>query len=596
MPNDWDGNNFATYFLLKENADPAALEDGITEEVKKHTDAASTTESITLQPLNQVHFYSADIRGGFASNPGVVYYLYIFAAVGLFILLIACINYINLSTSLSLTRGKEVGVKKVAGASRLNLVVQFIAESNMICFLALIFALVLVNVLLPFFNDFAGKDLSMSTLWSFKVLGAVIGFTLITGTLSGSYPAFFLSSLRPSAAIKGARVGNGSFLRHGLVIFQFALAVMLILATFVAWQQLSFVREKNLGFDADQLVVMDINSSDVRRGAAVIKSEIQKLPGVSHVAVSSRVPGEWKGILQVSARTMEGSLADKLYFIGIDEAFLGTFQIDLVQGRNFQEENTSDTSAYIINETAAKMLGIEAPVGTDLTLESINYTATVSPLEQPLKGKIIGVVKDFHFQSLHQKIAPLVLAYHQNDIQAIDYFTVRLSGGSVGNTLKKLEAALQKVDPSHLLEYNFLDDRLGDFYKQDARHGQLFGLAASVAIVLACLGLFSLASFMTEQRTKEIGIRKVLGATAGQIVMMLSASYLKLVVAGFIVAAPMAIWLLGKWLQSFAYHVNVGWLSILGTGVISVLIALITVGYKSLRTAVVNPVKSLRNE
>jgi putative ABC transport system permease protein len=596
MPNDWDGNNFATYVLLKPDAEPNALEQTITAEVKKHIDAASTTESISLQPLSQVHFESADIRGGFASNPGVIYYLYIFASVGLFILLIACINYINLSTSLSITRGKEVGVKKVAGASRLNLIVQFITESNTICFLALILALVLVNLLLPFFNDFAGKDLSMSTLWSLKVMSAIIGFTLLTGTLAGSYPAFFLSSLKPSAAIKGAKVGSGSVLRQGLVVFQFGLAVMLILATFVAWQQLSFVQDKNLGFDKNQLVVLDINTRDVRRGAEVIKSEMKKLPSVSQVTVSSRVPGEWKDILQVGARTMEGPTPEKLFFMGIDEAFLSTFQIEVLQGRDFQEGNRSDTSAYIINETAAKMLGIDSPVGSELTLESISYTSTVSPLEQPLKGKIIGVVKDFHFQSLHQKIAPLILAYQYNNIQSIDYFTVKLSGSNMEETLKGLEAALQKVDPSHLLEYNFLDDRLGDFYQQDARHGQILGLAASVAIVLACLGLFSLASFMTEQRTKEIGIRKVLGATSAQIVMMLSGSYLRLVVVGFIVATPVAVWLLGKWLQSFAYHVTVGWQSILGTCVIAVMIAVITVGYKSLRTAVANPVKSLRNE
>ncbi|RAV99529.1 ABC transporter permease [Pseudochryseolinea flava] len=596
MPNDWDGNNFATYMLLKGNASVKKLEKLITEETKRHLAPESATVAIGLQPMDDVHFYSADILGGFASNPGAISYMYILTAVGLFILLIASINYVNLSTSLSITRGKEVAVKKVAGASRFNLIVQFIVESNMISLLALVIAFVLVNALLPLFNTFTGKTIELEHLWRPEIIGTIVLFTVVTGTLSGCYPAFFLSALKPSAAIKGAKSAGGGTLRQALVVFQFGLAVMLILATFVAWDQLSFIQNKHLGFDHNQIIVMDINTRDVRRGADVVKEEIKKLPHVQSVSLSSRVPGEWKNLLQVGTRTFQGPVQDKSYFIGIDEDFLATFNIDLVEGRNFQAGNIADTSAYLINESAAELLGLKSPVGADITLESMSNGSSEEQFEKPLAGKIIGVVKDFHFQSLHQKIAPLVLAYRQNEIQPIDYFSVRVDGGNMPETLKGLASALHKVDPAHLLEYNFLDDRLGDFYKQDARHGQIFGLAASVAIALACLGLFALASFMTEQRTKEIGIRKVLGATSAQIVVMLSNSYLKLVVIAFVIAAPIAVWLLGQWLESFAYHVPVTWGSIVGTCGICVLIALVTVGYKSLQTAVANPVKSLRSE
>lgn len=596
--NDWSSNSFSTYILTKDKTDTDALERSISASVNKNRDAATNKTTFSLQPLADIHFHSAGIRGGFAQNPGQIYYVYIFSAVGLFILLISCINYINLSTSLSITRGKEVGVKKVAGAARLNLIGQFICESTMISIAALILALGLVNVLLPSFNTFVGKQISPNLLWEPLVLAVLTLFILVTGVLSGSYPAFYLSKFNPALAIKGASVAGSrnSPLRQGLVVFQFALSIVLIFATLIAQQQLSFIRNADLGFRHDQLVVLDINSELQRNGFQTIKNEIARIPLVKDVCVTSRVPGEWKNIPQVGITTPGTEATQDLYFIGADDDFLHTYEVPLLAGRNFSDNNPADSSSFLINETAAELLGMADPLNAPVSIERVNYSVNFRPLEQPFKGKIIGVVKDFHFQSLHQKIAPLLIAYRNNPIHSIDYFSVRLEAGDWQAALKDMEKTLHLVDPAELLEYNFLDERLANFYRQDSKRGQLFTIATVVSICLACMGLFSLVSFMTEQRRKEIGIRKALGASVSQIVAMISSSYLRLVLLGFLLATPLAILALDQWLQTFAYRVDISWVTITAACAISLFIAFLTVGYKSVKAAAENPVKSLRNE
>lgn len=596
--NDWTSNSFSTYIVTKEGTDTRALAEAITGTVNKNRNAEVNKTTFNLQALVDIHFHSAGIRGGFAQNPGEIYYVYIFSAVGIFILLIACINYINLSTSLSITRGKEVGVKKVAGAARHNLISQFICEANIISIGALILALGIVNLLLPNFNAFVGKQIAADLLWEPRVFAVLIVFILLTGLLSGSYPAFYLSKFKPALAIKGASAAGSrkSPLRQGLVVFQFALSIVLILATLIAQQQLSFVRNAALGFREDQLVVLDINSRLHRQGFETIKNEIAKIPLVKDICVTSRVPGEWKNLPQVGIATQATTASQDLYFIGADEDFLRTYEVPLLAGRNFSDNNPADSVSFLINETAAKQLGIVDPLNVPVSIERVNYSVNFRPLEQPFQGKIIGVVKDFHFQSLHQKIAPLLIAYRNNPIHAIDYFSVRLEAGDWQAALKDMERALHMVDPNELLEYNFLDERLANFYRQDTKRGQLFTIATVVSICLACMGLFSLVSFMTEQRRKEIGIRKALGASVSQIVTMISSSYLRLVLLGFLLATPMAILALDQWLQTFAYRVDIGWVTIVVACGLSLLVAFLTVGYKSFRAAWENPVKSLRNE
>jgi putative ABC transport system permease protein len=292
----------------------------------------------------------------------------------------------------------------------------------------------------------------------------------------------------------------------------------------------------------------------------------------------------------------ESQTIQDLYFIGADEDFLRTYEVPLVAGRNFSNNNAADSLSFLINETAAKQLGLADPLNAPVSIERVNYAVNFRPLEQPFKGKIIGVVKDFHFQSLHQKIAPLLIAYRNNPIHSIDYFSVRMEAGDWQAALKGMESALHLVDPNEPIEYNFLDERLANFYRQDTKRGQLFTIATVVSICLACMGLFSLVSFMTEQRRKEIGIRKALGASVSQIVTMISSSYLRLVLLGFLLATPLAILALDQWLQTFAYRVDIGWVTIAVACGLSLLIAFLTVGYKSFKAAWENPVKSLRNE
>jgi putative ABC transport system permease protein len=383
-------------------------------------------------------------------------------------------------------------------------------------------------------------------------------------------------------------------MRKGLVVFQFTLSIMLIIASITAYRQIQFIRTKNLGFNQEQLVVLDINSGKVRRGAETIKTELLRMSAAKSVAVTSRVPGEWKNLMQARVTTTENPVGYKFYFLGADENFLSTFEIELLKGRNFMQSN-SDSLSDLINETAARLLGIEEP-GYELIVPAISTGASDEALENPFRVTVAGIVKDFNFQSLHQKIAPIVIAHSTNPIQSIDYFTVRLLPTDLNATIRSMEKIILSIDPDHPLEYNFLDEKLADFYQQDIQRGKLFAISAFVSIAIASLGLFSLASFNTEQRTKEIGIRKVLGASVGQITFLLSSDYVKLVIIGFLVAVPLSFWALKGWLSSFAYHIDVGAIILLFSGITAIAIALLTVGYKSLRAALANPVKSLRSE
>ena len=343
---DWSSNSFSTYVLLKNSIDANKVENAITETVNKNRDAKTPKTSFRLQPLTEIHFHSADIRGGYAQNPGALYYLYIFGAVGLFIITIACINYINLSTSLSITRGKEVGVKKVAGAGRGNLIVSLLQNPPSLAHWLLLAALLVVVALLPSFNNFVGKQISVYFFSDIRVIIALLAFALFIGLLSGSYPAFYLSRFKPALAIKGFSTGGkkSGGLRQGLVVFQFALSITLILATLMARQQLDFIRNRDLGFQKDQLVVIDINSGLVRKGFDVIKTEISKIPLVKDITVSSRVPGEWKNLPQVGVAVQGTEELQKMYFMGVDANFLRTFDIKLLDGRNFSEEILADSA------------------------------------------------------------------------------------------------------------------------------------------------------------------------------------------------------------------------------------------------------------
>ncbi|MDJ1494704.1 ABC transporter permease [Cytophagaceae bacterium DM2B3-1] len=607
MVNDWSSHNYMVYALLKENANPQSVSQKITRFVLSHQKPeAGTTLRFRLQPLADMHLYSEDIVDG-ARNPNVsatghgsLLYIKIFALVAVFMLTIAAINYINLTTARASNRSKEIGVRKATGATDSHLIRQFLFESLLVTLMAFALSVLLVNIILPAFNTFTGKHLSFSLQTDYRIWLYAILTTLSTAIVSGSYPALLLSRLKPVALLKNVKLHSktGLPLRKSLVVFQFTVSVVMMIATMVLFLQVQYANNKNLGFNKDLLVVVDINSGQVRKEAETIKTEFGKIAGVNEVSVTSRVPGEWKSIPTVKVKT-EGNAENPqvAYVIGADENFAKTFEVQLLKGRIFT--SLRDSSSVILNETAARVLHIQEASYQLVEIPEMAFGGKYFPVNEskkPFKARVIGIVKDFHFQSLREKIAPLVLAYSQNPVQNIDYFTARIEGKNIQNTLKQMENTLIRIDPNHLFEYHFLDQQLARFYADDQRRETLLIWAALATIFIACLGLFGLATYAAEQRIKEIGIRKVLGADVLNLTALLSRDFLKLVLIANVLAAPIAWWASNLWLQEFAYHISLSWWVFAGAAILSFLIALATVSYQAIKAAIANPVKSLRSE
>jgi putative ABC transport system permease protein len=387
-------------------------------------------------------------------------------------------------------------------------------------------------------------------------------------------------------------------LRKSLVVFQFVLSIIMIISTGIAFSQMQYIQNKNLGFNEDHLIVVDINSGKVRAGYNTIKENYAKLTSVKNVSVSSRVPGEWKVLPHVTVQQPEAdptAEAIEPYFIGADEDFLATFEIELLKGRSFDLER-ADSTAVMINESAAKLLGIEEPGDKEYVINKINFDGMERDLQAPFRFRVVGITKDFHFQSLHEQINPLIIGYRNNPMHRIDYFTARVSAQDMDATIAQMETILHSVDPGHLFEYHFLDDQLQQFYENDQRRSSIFSMAALLAIFIACLGLFGLSAFAAEQRTKEIGIRKVLGASIVNLISLLSKDFLRLVGIAIVIAIPLAWYIARRWLQNFAYSVDLSWWMFIVPGMVAILIALLTVSFQSVKVAVSNPVKALRWE
>jgi putative ABC transport system permease protein len=600
VKSDWNSDAFSTYLLLNDKTDPRKLETKIDRLVAENsTTENKVKQSFVLQPLKDIHFYSSGIEGN-PGNTGNITYIYIFSIVALFVLLIACINYMNLTTARFTSRTKEIAVRKVAGASQKNLAGQFLSEAFLITMMAFIVALVLTGILLPAFNAFTEKQLTLDLQTDYRIwLGIVLIVTLVS-LLSGLYPAIFQARLKPLLLLKNkTNIGKGNIsLRRSLVVFQFTLSIVMIVATIVVYQQMQYINTKDMGFKKDQLVVVDINSGKVRRGANTIKNEFEKIPGIKEVSVSSRVPGEWKNLPRVEIKKSGSAISkgNDAFFIGVDDAFLKTYQVALVNGRNFIAGSLADSSSAIINETAAKILGITEPAGQSIEIPAVSFRGDFSSLDNPFKASVIGIVKDFNFQSLHEPLAPMVLAFQNNPIQSIDYFTAKVSTGDVSATLKQMEGVLHGIDQKHLFEYHFLDKQWDLFYREDRIRQTIFIVMAILAIVIACLGLFGLATYAAEQRIKEIGIRKVLGASVQGIVMMLSKDFLKLVMIAAVIAFPVAWFTMNKWLQDFAYRINIQWWVFVLALLLAGFIAFVTISFQAIKAALANPVKSLRTE
>jgi putative ABC transport system permease protein len=599
LTNDWSSNNFVTYLQLK-NTNDNLTADKLTRLVPtKRTDQQSGKSNFFLQPLKDIHFYSEGIEGDMGRK-GNITHMYVFGIVALFVLLIACINYMNLTTARFAGRSKEIAVRKVAGAGQQNLVSQFMAEAFLVTILSLIFALTAVKFLLPAFNSFTEKNLHLGLQTDYRIWIGILLLIVLVSFISGIYPAFFQSRLKPYLLLKNKiETAKGNLpVRKALVVFQFTLSIIMIVATMVVYQQLKYVDTKDMGFDKEQLMVVDINSGLVRRSAQTIKTEFGQIPGVKNVSTTSRVPGEWKVIPKVKVKneTITAKDGESAYYLVADEQFLQTFKVKLLGGRNLSSQNPADSASVMINQAAAIMLKIKEPSEQMIEIPSVDFSGNASVLQQPFRARVIGIVQDFNFQSLREKVAPMIISFTRNPVHSIDYFTARLDTKDYQSVLKQMENVLAKIDPEHLFEYNFLDKKWDIFYREDEKRKIIFFSVALMTILIACLGLFGLATYTAQQRTKEIGIRKVLGASIKNIVGLLSQDFLKLVLIAALIAFPVAAWVMYHWLQDFEYRVSLSVWVFLLAGFLALFIALFTISFQAIKAAIANPVKSLRTE
>ncbi len=604
MSVDWLSNNFSLYALLKPNTKPEIVAEKMTKLVKDNFRAPAGTDfSFSLQPLKDLHLKSEHILDGArnsnveAIKQGSVFYVKLFSFIALFVLLIAGINYMNLTTARASSRLKEIGVRKTIGAFKIDLVRQFLFESLLVTFVSFILSLLLVNLILPGFNQFTGKQLSLNLQSDYRIWLLAIGFAAIAGILSGSYPALMLSRFRPVSLLKGLKLNNRMdlSLRKSLVIFQFTISVVMIIGTIVLFLQVKFLNNTDLGFNKDLMVVIDVNTGAARRNFEAVKAEMEKVPSVKSVSVTSRVPGEWKSFRTLKVKKQGSPDEPKVsYMFGADKDFLKTFEVKLLKGRNFN--TPADSNNIIVNETAARMMGIDEPSGQTVEISAISRGESFATLDNPIHPKVVGIVKDFHFQTLRAKIEPLVLAYNNNPIHVIDYYTCKIAPTDIQGTLDKLKTIMVKNDNRDPFEYHFLDDQLALFYVEDGRRQSILIWVALATIFIACLGLFGLATYSAEQRVKEIGVRKVLGASVSNLASLLSKDFLKLVLIANGIAFPIAWWATNQWLQEYAYHIDVQWWVFVIAGLAAILIAIVTVSYQAIRAAMTNPVKSLRSE
>ncbi|RRQ50391.1 ABC transporter permease [Maribacter algicola] len=583
----WGYVDFYTYFLVDENFDqqafqskiPAFLESNRPEEYDEYF------YDLSFEPLSEAYLQSEAAR-----QPGITGSLsniYIFAIIGLFILIIACINFMNLATARSLERAKEVGIRKVIGANKKGLVYQFLGESLTMVFLASVLGIALVFLCLPAMRTITGKPFLTEEIFDSSTVLLYAGMAFIIGLLSGSYPAFVLSSFKPSSVLKGVfrTSQNGNRLRKGLVIFQFSLSIALIASTVIVYFQLGFMLDKNLGFDREQQLVIDFNwDGEVLDNMETIKSEFMELPEVVSVAGSRTVPGSHFPAAGTSIQTQEGQMKNFDPFLyEIDFDFIPHYEIEVVAGRPYSREFVTDsTQAMVVNEAAAKSFGYADP-----------QKIVGKRFEQwGREGTIIGVVKDFNYLSLHQKVAPLTMRYSQYG----KYLSLKVKSDNIQQAISNIENKWAELAPHRPFLYSFLDQSFNQQYEADFKFKNLFTIFSFLAILIACLGLLGLATYSAVQRTKEIGVRKVLGAEVSSIALLLSKDFLKLVLLAILIATPFSWYAMNKWLNDYAYQIDIQWWVFALSGGIALAIAIATVSFQAIKAARANPVKSLRTE
>jgi len=579
----WDNFNFWDYIQLDKSFEPSVaglsgLEKQIDQIFQKHS--PGTKALFYLQPLTKIHL--APERLGDEPGHGNAQYVSIFFIIAILILVVACINFMNLATARSARRAKEIGLRKVAGAVRGQLILQFLSESVFISFLSLLLALMVVRLFLPVFNELANRklavDISDAKLWL-----SLFGIALLTGIISGSYPALFLSGFNPVKVLKGnmKSMGGNLLFRNTLVVIQFMVSIVLLVGTVVIYNQLKFIRDRNPGFEKANLLYVPM-TGDIWSKQQAFKNELSRNPLTSDFAVISDLPtnlGGWTLSVDWDGKDPHSQMSFPV--MAVNEDFVKTFKIELLNGRSFSRAFKTDSGNYMINEKMAGIMGLNATtaVGKPLTLWGN-------------KGTIVGVVKDFNFKPISQAIEPLVLSFNKMG----GFVVVRTSPGKTSATIKALAQISQQLNPAYPFKFDFLDQDLANLYKGEQQMGNIFNLFAVLGVFISCLGLYGLSAFMAEQRTKEIGVRKVLGASVLNLVYLLSSGITRLILIAIAIAIPLSWYAVNGWLAGFAYHISVSWLVFLLAALAALSIAWLTVSYESVKAAIVNPIKSLRSE
>lgn len=597
----WISNNFYTYVLLREGADYKELEAKFTDLIKKYVGpqvqqflgvswdqflSNGSAYEYYLQPLTDIHLKS---HLDFEIEPnGNALYITLFSIIAVFILLIACINFMNLATARSAGRAREVGIRKTLGSNRSQLIGQFLTESIIITFIAVILAMIFVRLLLPQFNNLIQTSLTISYFNNIYVLPLLILTAVIVGGLAGVYPAFYLASFRPVKVLKGEKQKGGreATLRSVLVVFQFLISIALFTGSFIIYRQLNYMQNRDLGFDIENLIVVE-KTDDIARSFTAFKQELLEHPAIINVTNTRTIPGRDIGNSVFSHS--EAALEDaKLLNIQVaDPDFADTYKINMTEGRFFVPGRSADSNGVILNESAVRVLGIENPVGKYLTQAGENGRETQ-------KQEIIGVIKDFHYQSLHRKIEPMVIFF--NRFRAGRTTTVRIDPQYTQEAIRHIESVWHKYAGNQAFEYVFLDDDFNRLYQSEIRTRQIVTIFSTLAIFIACLGLFGLASFTTEQRTKEIGIRKTMGASVAGIFALLSRDILKLVLIAALIALPVSYYMMNNWLQNFAYRVSYSIPGFILATLVAGIIAVLTISKQTWKAASANPVDALKYE
>jgi putative ABC transport system permease protein len=594
MMQSWQWYPFNTYVKLKNGTSADKLQAKFQSFSRPYLKGEGGINVPYFQPLGQVHLYSSDFKYDMSIR-GNITYVKALTIIAIFILLIACFNFVNLATSTSLKRAKEVGVRKTIGAGRKELVTQFIGETILLAAISMVIAIITTLLLLPYLNRFTEKNIVFDLIGNPQVGLTLLALTLVVGILAGFYPALVLSAFQPVKVLKGSIIsdtmpGRTPWMRHVLVVTQFSLSVLLIISAIVVINQVRYLHNKDLGFRKEQVLFFPMKGENLQKNYATFKNELMRYPGIASVSIGYGFPGDMFGDGLMTIKEKPEVKPMKATLLMVDEDYIKTLGLKLLAGRNFSKDIGGDVSAYIINETALRELGLgnaEQAIGKTLSWPTWRKPDSLKT------GPVIGVVKDFHYKSLHEKIEPAVLQIYP---QAYSKVAVKISGSKIETAIGEIKKVWSRYSPDYPIEYNFLDESFGKMYKGEDKLKTLLTLFTAITIFVSCLGLLGLAASAAERRKKELGVRKVLGATVEELVVLLSKDFVKLVLISLLLASPIAWYFMNRWLDNFSYRITISWWMFAVAGALAVVLALLTVSFQTVKAALSNPVENLRTE